>query len=299
MAQVAAQTDRTQYIGGSDAGVIAGVDPYKTELQLYYEKTGELAEEDISGKEAVQFGIILEDIIAQEYARRTKQKVRRMNEKIIHREHPWMRASIDRDVVSTMGGLECKNTGAFRLDDWGPEGTDEVPERHLLQCQHYMACVGSATWWDLAVLMHGNHLRVYRIERDNELIEDLIELEAVFWQRVHDRSPPAADYTERPKAYIKLYKRLHGVDEDVMQITEELEKWHFVREEARDRIKRYEKVRDGCDAHILELMGTASVMMVTENRGYRRKQMGRAAYQVEKAAWMDFRYMKNPGGRKL
>ena len=53
MAQVAAKTDRTQYIGGSDAGVIAGVDPYKTELQLYYEKTGELAEEDISGKEDI------------------------------------------------------------------------------------------------------------------------------------------------------------------------------------------------------------------------------------------------------
>ena len=34
---------RNQGIGGSDAGVVLGVNPYKTPLSLYLEKTGQIS----------------------------------------------------------------------------------------------------------------------------------------------------------------------------------------------------------------------------------------------------------------
>ena len=52
-------------IGGSDAGAIMGVNKYVTPLDLYNDKLG-LVEKDLSDNQAVYFGNVLEDVVAQE-----------------------------------------------------------------------------------------------------------------------------------------------------------------------------------------------------------------------------------------
>ena len=41
---------RSNYIGGSDASAVIGLNPYKTNLELWQEKNGLVQPEDISGK---------------------------------------------------------------------------------------------------------------------------------------------------------------------------------------------------------------------------------------------------------
>ena len=47
---------RRKGIGGSDAASVLGISPWKSNVQLWKEKTGIAEPEDISDKEAVRFG---------------------------------------------------------------------------------------------------------------------------------------------------------------------------------------------------------------------------------------------------
>lgn len=50
---------RTYGIGGSDASAIVGMNPYKTNIDLFEEKTGRRIPEDISDKPYVRYGTLL------------------------------------------------------------------------------------------------------------------------------------------------------------------------------------------------------------------------------------------------
>lgn len=180
---------RNRGVGGSEAGAVMGLNPYKTPLDVYLEKRGEVEPDDLSDNPAVQWGIKLEDLIAREYAERTGRKVRRVNRILQHPEHAYMLASLDRSVAGEDRILECKTAGAFMTDQWGEPGTDEVPMTYLIQCMHYLAVDGAAIC-DLAVLIGGRDFRIYTIRRDEELIETLIKREGEFWRMVLDGTPP-------------------------------------------------------------------------------------------------------------
>ena len=109
---------RNKGLGGSDAGIIVGVNPWKSPYQLWLEKTGQVEPEDISEKEAVYWGTQLEDMVAREFTKRTGKKVQRhgMLESVAY---PFLLANVDRLVIGEDAGLECKTTSAFKYKDWG------------------------------------------------------------------------------------------------------------------------------------------------------------------------------------
>lgn len=179
---------RRKGIGGSDAAAVAGLNPWKSPIAVWLEKTGQVEPEEPG--EAAYWGTVLEDIVAQEFAKRTGFKVRRRNAILQHQEYPWMIANVDRLVVGDNAGLECKTTNAFKAKEWEQ---DEVPAQYLIQVQHYMAVTGYSAWW-LAVLIGGNTFIYKKIERDNELIQQLIEIEKDFWENhVLAGVPPEMD----------------------------------------------------------------------------------------------------------
>ncbi len=85
-------------IGSSDAAAAVGLSPYKSPLELWLEKTGRKEGPDLSGSEAVFWGTTLEAIVANVYANRTGNKVRRVNAVLQHPDHPFMLANLDRAV---------------------------------------------------------------------------------------------------------------------------------------------------------------------------------------------------------
>lgn len=182
---------RKSGIGGSDAGAVLGLNRYKTPVDVWLEKTGQIEPEDISEKDHIIFGNLLEETIAQEYARRNNVKVARVNATLRHPEHNYMLANIDRRVVGMGKGLECKTAGAWLASEWGPSGTDQVPDSYLIQCVHYMIVLG-VNEFDLAVLIGGQEYRQYTIQRDPDLVRIVIERESEFWNDyVMTGMPPA------------------------------------------------------------------------------------------------------------
>ncbi len=175
---------RMKGIGGSDAAAAIGVSRWKSPLQLYLEKSGEI-EQPKTG-EAAYWGNVLEAVVADEFTKRTGKKVQRVNRILIHPEYQYMIANIDRRVVGENAILECKTTGAWSAKDW--EG-DEIPTEYIIQVMHYLAVTGAEKAY-FAVLIGGNRFEWKEIERDEELIEMMIAKESEFWRCVETQTPP-------------------------------------------------------------------------------------------------------------
>lgn len=181
---------RNSGIGGSDAGIIMGLNPYKSLYELWLEKTGAKEPDDLSNNERVYWGTQLEDLVAKEFAKRTSYEVRRIGT-VQSVEHPFMIANIDRWIVGRDFGLECKTAGAYADKDWQD---DEVPVSYYCQCLHYMAVTGAPCWY-IAALIGGNKFVYKKIERNEDDIKALIAEEKKFWEMVKTNTPPPIDGT--------------------------------------------------------------------------------------------------------
>lgn len=180
---------RRSGIGGSDAGAVLGLSPYRTPVDVYLEKIGQ-AQPDMADNDATYWGNVLEETIAAEYSRRTGNKVMRRPQQFTSSDHDFMLANIDRWVVGKKRVLECKTAGQYMSDQWGPSGTDQVPDSYLAQVTHYMVVMGVEVA-DLAVLIGGRDFRMYTIGLDRELADIVIEREHDFWfNHVKQGIPP-------------------------------------------------------------------------------------------------------------
>ena len=215
---------RKQGLGSSDAAAAVGLNPYKSQLELWLEKTGRdtsLPKLDPQDEDSPAYwGNILEPIVAAHYSRRSGHRVRRINAVLQHPEPQlkWMLANIDHEVIGApeVQILECKTAGINGARLW-KEG---VPEYVQLQVMHQLAVTGKQAA-DVAVLLGGQHLEVHRIERDESMIARLIDLERLFWDYVVSDTPPPADGTASAEAALRcLYPEDNGQTLDFSQHTE-------------------------------------------------------------------------------
>lgn len=170
---------RTHGIGGSDVAAIMGINPWKSPLEVWLEKTGRAEPPDLSGNEKVEWGNRLEAAVADKFAdAHPDMKVLRKNCTMVSKDRPWAFANIDREArgPSGRGGLECKTAGLRSEGQWvyGP------PEHYLAQVQHYLSVTGWDWWW-VAVLIGGQEYREYLIPRDDEDIAAIDAAVDRFW----------------------------------------------------------------------------------------------------------------------
>jgi len=180
--------ERKNYLGGSDLGAIAGLNPYRTALDVYLDKTSDDIRCETSP--AMRWGTLLEDTIAKEYAEVTGQTIEIEPNTIYHPSMKFLGANIDRWVGDKEYVLECKTAGFTRGKEWGEEGTDQIPESYLVQVAYY-AAICAVPKVDIAVLIGGQDFRIYTYERNKELEEKLIKIACNFWHNhIEKRIPP-------------------------------------------------------------------------------------------------------------
>lgn len=75
---------------------------------------------------------------------------------------------------------------------------------------HQLAVTGKQAA-DVAVLLGGQHLEIYRMERVEQMIAGLIELELKFWHCVQTNTPPPIDGSASSEATLRcLYPQDNG-----------------------------------------------------------------------------------------
>ncbi|MNO55007.1 YqaJ-like viral recombinase domain protein [compost metagenome] len=170
---------RRKGIGGSDVAAICGLSRYKSALEVYLDKIGEIPPKEDNPK--MKAGRILEPVIADWFTEETGIRVQKQNCIFQSKEYPFMLANIDRWVIGENSGLEIKNTSEYNRNDWFDGQTEVIPTEYQLQANHYMAVLGAERWY-VAVLIGGWDFQWRVIERDDHLIANLITIEQAFWQ---------------------------------------------------------------------------------------------------------------------
>ena len=194
---------RRNFIGGSDAAAVMGMNPYKTNMKLWEEKVGISEPEDISDKPYVVYGHRAEDHL-RELFRLDFPEYQVFHDEdsfLVNDKFPWAHASLDgllRDEGNRLGVLEIKTTNimqSMQKEQWN----DRIPDNYYLQVLHYMM----VTEAEFAILkaqlkyeFRENlflHTRHYFIERCDveEDIRILAEAERKFWEDVVKRKRPA------------------------------------------------------------------------------------------------------------
>ena len=249
---------RKRGIGGSDAGAVCGLNPYRTAIQVYYDKT--TTEIQQTDNEAMRQGRDLEDYVARRFMEATGKKVRRANAMYYHEDHPFMLADVDRMIVGENAGLECKTASPYMEDKW-KDGN--VPVHYLIQCHHYMAVCGADAWY-IAALILGRGFVYYRIDRDEELISSLIQIETDFWkEHVLKKVLPAPDGSETAdKAIAEYFRQSSAVSIPLNGFDKKLER----RQELLEVMKRMETEKRRIDQELKLYLGEAEM---AENEHFR------------------------------
>lgn len=194
---------RMNGIGGSDASAVIGMNPYKSNIDLFEEKTGRQIPEDISGKFCVIYGKRAEEYIRELF------KLDYPEYQVTHHEYrilqskayPFMQASLDGELIDPDGRkgiLEIKTSNilqSMQYEKW----KDRIPDNYYIQVLHYLMVTGYQFVVLRAHLISewGKDKRTtvkhYFIERSDVLgdLEYLKREEIKFWKYVESgRKPP-------------------------------------------------------------------------------------------------------------
>ena len=249
---------RKQGIGGSDAGAVCGLNPYRRAIQVYYDKTSD--EVEVIDNEAMRQGRELEEYVARRFCEASGKKVRRANAMFYDENHPFMLADVDRMVVGENAGLECKTASPYAEGNW-QEG--KIPLSYQLQCHHYMSVCNADAWY-LAVLIYGRDFKYYKIERDEEIIRNLIHMEKNFWnEHVLKRVIPDPDGSKVADAAIaERFKKTESVAIPLNGFDEKLKR----RQELLSLLDKMETEKRQIDQELKLYLGDAEI---AENTSYR------------------------------
>jgi predicted phage-related endonuclease len=189
---------RCAFIGGSDARIIMGSD--KTALiQLWRQKRGEAAPEDLSGNLIVQLGAATEELNRSWYERNTGRHVTAVQRRIKHSAIPWMAATLDGIVEGTEAVFEAK----FMLPWSFSEET--AAEKYMAQVQHNMWVTHLRTSV-LSVITGGGKWVEITIPMDPLYLSVLVSAEKKFWRCVQSGETPRLINAEPPRPRIEAIR---------------------------------------------------------------------------------------------
>lgn len=198
---------RDQGLGASDAGAICGLSPWASALSIWLRKTGRYAHTTEQETEWQRWGKRLETVMAEEFSARRGLAVAWRGSWHERSTARWQRATLDGlvfesgqdDIRLALGVLELKNTSWRSPLSWANQ---EVPALYQVQVQHQLMVTDLEAAW-LAVLHDGNRFALHEIERDDEAIAVLEEIEADFWACVTEDRPPPADRSRHTEAAVR------------------------------------------------------------------------------------------------
>src|SRR5213080_4906147 len=127
---------RRNFIGGSDARIIMGSDEAAL-TQLWREKRGEAAREDLSGNLIVQLGKATEELNRSWYERNTGKTVADVQRRAKHGALRWMAATLDGVVEGTGAVFEAKFMLPWSFSE------EAACEKYMPQLQHNMWVVNA------------------------------------------------------------------------------------------------------------------------------------------------------------
>ena len=288
---------RRKTIGASEASAVLGWSKYKQPLDVYNSKLNPDGGQGGVMSEAMQRGKDFEAVCLLKYGRRVGGTVYHDVPMLIHPDHKfmsstpdalWCEGSVNFDKLPWSYSLdyipvEAKTTEVER--EYGNEGTSEIPACYIIQSQQHMAVTGKKRC-DVPVLM-GFRLKLYVVERNQDIIEALLLAEKEIIERVENNDPPEINW-EHPKT-LELVTSLYDVTNETLMLSEEnCERWLEV-EKIKEQRRGLDERERSLKALIQGEMENCGVGRMMDGREIVRSKQKRGAYEVAACEFVTLR----------
>lgn len=257
---------RKSGVGGSDIAAICGLNPWTSPLEIWLKKTGQTVppRQDSILSEAAEMGHELEPVTARRFTKITGLPIFENPGTLRMPNIPWALVNLDRTTEE--GGLpgvvELKTRSSYALNDW----LEEPPVDVQVQTQWQLMVTGWSFGYT-AALIGGQRTIVHRIERDEQLIDDLLAIGAEFWGWVETGTQPPLDGSV---ATGQLLDRIHAhpTRKDVIADAAEVEKWLSIRRTAHEQMAAAEIAATEADNHLKALAGDGTDVYIRGELAY-------------------------------
>lgn len=280
--------ERREGLGGSDCAAALGFSPWSTPYAKFEEKAhGIVNDED---NERMEWGRRLEGAIVQAYGERTSTSVTPYPVMLRSKKYPWMQVNLD--AIGPAHAVEAKNVGLRMAREW-EDG--QVPDWYMLQGMHELAVTGLPKVV-FAVLVGGQELRIIEVERNDELIGDVIEQERRFWELVKSDTPPGIDGSAATTEALKLRYALpdpgKAVDlpEDILELVDQRKGLKAIEKQTKEDLALVENTIKG-------MLGDAEFGMVNGIEVVTWKLQTRKGYEVQPTSFRKLHVPTKKGKR--
>jgi hypothetical protein len=155
--------------------------------EVYAEKIGAKGQDDLSQVEAVQMGLVMQEPIMREYARRNQIEFRDADYAIYHPKHNYLASHFDYISADGRTLYEVKNLGIHQRKKYGDNNTDQVDLGYRVQCLHE-ATVHQIEQVVLVVCFGGQEIVGYPQTFGADLQDIHAREMAEFWGRIQART---------------------------------------------------------------------------------------------------------------
>lgn len=254
---------RKRYIGGSDAAAVMGKSRFRTNLDVFYDKTKHMSKEEDDDKELrFSWGRLAENYLSLWCQKRwqfnTVIQDRRM---FTMNGYPYIGADIDRIMKMVDGRyviLEFKTTTRDKMAAWND---DKLPEDYEIQVRHYMAVLG--IWEAVVVCMVDQEtILLRRVIRDLDKEYEILQAEIEFWTN-HVVPKVLPEVNANAKKFLATYYANNDVaskkeSRNISSVYEDCRKYLIAkrqRDEAKKRVDACEETVRSLSVPIIKALG--------------------------------------------
>jgi len=236
-------------IGGSDMYSII-LQAFKTKFDIYMDKLGLSKEQP--DNEAMYWGRKWESSLIERFKEESGLDVIEINNILQHKDYSYFLANVDgiikyndkKDYLDSYGILECKTTGKRVTKD-------NYPEYYYIQIQWYLYVTGLEKGC-LAILDRATpHFFIVHIQRDNQLIDNMIKIADRFWNDnvIKKIPPPPNSASDLNQLYPK------AINKDVISLDSEADHLVELLLMAKNKKKEYEGIQTNYENELKALVG--------------------------------------------
>ena len=225
---------RGESIGASESGAILGLNPWRTAVDVWIEKTGET--EPLEDNLNMRLGRDLEPIIQKLFEEETGLKVRRDNKIRIDDEYEFITTNLDGVVIGEKVPIEYKT-----MTKWD----GEIPDYYFCQIQHQMMVTNTPyCYFVVLVLGLNKQLVIEKYDRDDSFISKMRKELVHFWkENVQKNVPPEIVSVDDAK---KVYKDVDPesileADDVIFNMLSEMDRFRHLKNKYDAKYKEMQK----------------------------------------------------------
>lgn len=261
-------------VTATEIAAVLGLSPWQSKFSLWHKKAG-LVVPPVEQTAAMKWGSRLEDDVFEEYAEQHPEHLVMPTGTWQHKDRPWQRATPDRLLYpigdnpaweGTAGigpepiGIAEAKTSPFG-DDWGPDGTDQVPIYYRCQVIWQQDTLGFYGRTPICVLISGCEYRELYVDYDPADAELMRNAARQFLDDVANGVRPPIDTSDATYQTIRVQPE--GREDADVEIAPELADEYAARRAA---VTAAEAELTGTKSRILDAIGDGYRAVVGDRR---------------------------------